>query len=364
MAEEMVVFVQPVRDENASSSSCRWERFMVNISRPILRHKTQQRASCCLFTRRAAFHLQQTLTEDSEDDRRGLKSGSSRQSLNYLLGGMGATLFDPLQEGSIRSHSPIMYEVYTDSTLAFSFSLSLPSISGSNEEKAMNHACGGEGDEEESYGFSVVIDPEDEATLKLNPRLLTETMMHQLLDEGLPITRKIDSWKRVFSIGCDGDGMGTMLHKCKDHKYTVLVVKTMSGHLLGGFATECWNQLLKPGKGNFYGTGQSFLFASHPDVVPGLDPPRDPTKELMIFPWTGNDDYCQLCSTRDNKIAMGGQDGFGIILSDNFFVGCTSRCGTFGNPPLIPNSENGRFDVASFEIYGLVPLSESFCTGV
>jgi hypothetical protein len=46
------------------------------------------------------------------------------------------------------------------------------------------------------------------------------------------------------------------------------LIKTVSGHLLGGLQRESWGR--KKGK-QYYGTGHSFVFCDHQAIIPGYD---------------------------------------------------------------------------------------------
>lgn len=190
------------------------------------------------------------------------------------------------------------------------------------------------------------------------PRILTMPMIQQLLREALPQSLKTARWDRIYAVGRDGDTFYAMLNKCVGFKDTVIVAQTSQGYVLGGYASSPWE---KSGHGrSYFGTGTSFLFASHPEAQPQLnnmmqqeEPKQDDQKPLSIFRWTGSNVYAQACDVEEGVLAMGGEGAFGLIVQDNFSRGCSGYCSTFGNPPLVPG---GHFDVVSFEIYGFPSL--------
>jgi len=249
------------------------------------------------------------------------------------------------------------------------------------------------------------LEPEHPFDLQECPRILNESSLAELR-QALPDSLRHNKWERCFAIGRDGDSMISMLQRTAPYVYTILVGLDTHGHVVGGFCTESWSHTTSSGssvswldasstggslsppqyqsqhnhqyhraqqRGGYYGTGQSFLFASHPDIVPGLDAPRDPNKHFMIYKWTGDNDYCQIIkdggslggssssssSARHrggDHLAMGGKGDFGLIVHDHFISGETGRCATFGNPPLVPS---GHFDMVAFEVYGAVSLFSS-----
>jgi hypothetical protein len=141
-------------------------------------------------------------------------------------------------------------------------------------------------------------------------------------------------------------------------RYTVLVIQTTRGEVLGGFATANWNDKRH---NVYYGNGQSFLFASHPEnspesvLVDGQASTSD-VGSLAVYPWSGENDYCQICDPDQNRIAMGGEGEFGLIVRDNFGFGETGTSRTYRNPPLVAGR---HFEISAFEVYGIVPFSLS-----
>jgi hypothetical protein len=144
-----------------------------------------------------------------------------------------------------------------------------------------------------------------------------------------------------------------MVRNAEPFKYSIVVVKTTSGKILGGFACQKWSIRDEKGQArhDYYGTGQSFVFASHPDnIEEHHDGHIHDSASLHVYKWTGDNDYCQICDSDRRVMCMGGVGEFGWIVSDDFTCGQTGWCGTFGNPPL--TSEH-TFQIADFEIYGL-----------
>jgi hypothetical protein len=205
--------------------------------------------------------------------------------------------------------------------------------------------------------------PESLEDLLHCPRILTEAMVHQL-HSCLPESLTMNPWHRCFAIARDGDSFIKLLDSCSTFTYTLLVIRTVDGQVLGGFASQPWqavpDRITK--QGAYYGTGQSFLFASCPEeIIPGLDAESHAERSLsetplQIFSWTGSNDYCQICDTNRQVICMGGGGDFGWILRDHLTRGQTGHCRTFGNPPLVPG---GSFEVADVEVYGLQSMLDA-----
>lgn len=284
-----------------------------------------------------------------------------------MVGEVGIALFDPLDLKHLSCEIPC--DIRQDAATAplppptLTASISEPNLSHSSPivtikgatspaslTCATEQVCMHFSVEEEHY--PVEIETESASSLRTCPRLLTDSMIQQLHDS-LPDALQMNKWERCFAIGRDGDSFLTFTQFCAPYQYTLIAIKTVSGHLLGGFATESWGGKRK--KHSYYGTGQSFVFCDHPAVLPGYDADLDPTKELSLYSWSGDNNYCQICNSGEQKLAMGGVGDFGLIVQENFNRGQTGRCRTYNNPPLTPDPA-GLFEIESLEVYGMVPL--------
>jgi TLD len=191
------------------------------------------------------------------------------------------------------------------------------------------------------------------------PRILSLAQM-QTLRKYLPESLHERHWDRCFCIGVHGDSFCTLLQKCAPFQYSIVVIRTVTGQVLGGFATATWRIRDENGPGGrhaYYGSGQFFVFASHPAVPSQRHTTTNGTPttfpELTVYPWTGHNDYCQICDVERRVMCMGGVGDFGWIVSDDFTLGQTGPCATFGNPVLCSAPS---FEIADFEIYGLASL--------
>ncbi|CAB9519231.1 Oxidation resistance protein 1 [Seminavis robusta] len=356
-----------------------------NVQEQRRRASSRKRISQTLLTLRAAAEVhyqqqQQSLDED-EETREDFKCGSfddeqdqEHQPDHDDLASLGSALFCPLDPGLLKHHHHRHLHrqeelLTTNSSSSDSNDVVVqepqPQILTrlSSSPLPIIDTMPMDVEEEEKKQDEVVpvqILPEL-GCLATNPRLLSYAMFQQLVTDGVPECLHMNAWERVYSIGRDGDSFRTLLDKCAPYRQSILVVQTTSGYLLGGFVSDAWQE--QDGyhqRHSYYGNGVSFLFASHPATTGGVtsnnnnhDDNED--KPLTIYPWTGSNDFCQICDREKSVIAMGGAGAFGFILEDDFFRGSTDTCGTFGNPPLTLDKD-GIFTVAAMEIYGLVPL--------
>uniref|UniRef100_A0A7S1Z030 Oxidation resistance protein 1 n=1 Tax=Ditylum brightwellii TaxID=49249 RepID=A0A7S1Z030_9STRA len=297
-------------------------------------------------------------------------------SLDHL-GELGVALFSPL-DGAFE----------TDFENITSF---LDCVDTTSTE---NGSCG-DNEDELSYvsedEITIQIRSEDAEILKSSPYILSKDMMQQIADCGLPSTISMKQWVRLYSVSRDGDSFGTFLRNVKGHSFTVLVVQTCRGEIVGGFVDHPWEQQKNVQDGSrYYGTGGSFLFhvkegsrdvrgrhrtlsfcplpifhQSDDDIAEAFaNAPADTDvaecygdhldkDKVIIHKWQGKNNYNQLCHTREGKIAMGGggEDGtFGLCLQDFFGHGSTGACDTYGTTG--PLTRHEHFDVVEFEVYG------------
>mmetsp|Transcript_3350 Transcript_3350/g.5115 ORF Transcript_3350/g.5115 Transcript_3350/m.5115 type:complete len:329 (+) Transcript_3350:245-1231(+) len=188
-------------------------------------------------------------------------------------------------------------------------------------------------DEDSSTGVILRVPDASSCPVLLTPELFLE------LTQALPWTLRHSTWERCFCIARDGDSIQHMLRLCQPYAQTLLVLQTTQGRVLGAFCTGRWQLPQRSKPSHYYGNGQSFLFR----VVSFQD-------DVEIYKWTGTNHYCQLCCSKSGRIAMGGGNGdFGLVLEDNFSVGHSGPCATYGNPPL---AGEPYFEIAALELYG------------
>jgi hypothetical protein len=113
------------------------------------------------------------------------------------------------------------------------------------------------------------------------PRILNDEQFQQIVDEAMPSNLGMYKWRRIFSIAEHGDVFLTFLVKVLTHKFTLLVLKTAGGHVLGGFASEYWKDQEGFAKRHgYFGFGTCFLFSDFPKN-------EDPSKNFSFYKCTG-----------------------------------------------------------------------------
>ena len=230
-----------------------------------------------------------------------------RQKRLENLGEMGMALFSPI-DGAFDSRNEEEHETKD----SFARTTTEIPLDGDNE-------------------IRIHVIPDDDTI----PHLLSESVMKELV-KAMPFTLHGRSWKRLYSITRDGDSFEAFLNGIQKNEYTLVVVQTTRGEILGGFADAAWDLGCRTIDGRFFGTGTSFLFS----LAQG---------PIQIFRWKGVNEYSQLC--RHGCIGMGGGGGsFGLFLQDDFTRGSSGACDTYGNQSPLASSE--CFDILNFEVYG------------
>lgn len=191
------------------------------------------------------------------------------------------------------------------------------------------------------------------------PPILSQEQMREIHRMGLPPSCRLMTWTRAYSLRRDGDYFFTMFNKCKSFKHSLVVVKTTDGDILGGYADTFWGGLNNDGtyqtSKKFFGGGQTFLFASNPDLKENQTENHS-SQSLQFYRWTGENYYSQLCDLERGRLGMGGDGCFGFLIEKDFCVGSTGYCSTFKNPPLT-KGDDGNFFIVDVEVYGFSSLA-------
>jgi hypothetical protein len=319
-----------------NASSILSEKYWEDREQHQLQLTARKRISQCLVQIRAAS---QRSFEWQESIRTSSNQLPSSKRLRLILGDVGSALFAPLDLDEIH---PLEFFDYQTNAI--------------RHWKAKNCQERNPDDRDDEVSLDFEMIPEPQSVLTACPPILNQGMRKQLVSH-LPASVQIMTCHRLFALARDGDSFLSMIHRCNAFNHTLLVIETVEGYILGGYTCFPWGKQACSTGPSYYGSGQSFLFASHPDG----SPIKSQSKELQIFAWTRENDFFQLCNVLDEKLAMGGGGNFGMVVQDNFSRGTTASCSTFGNPALIPLQTNvgGTFEVLNLEIYGFTSMSQS-----
>lgn len=214
------------------------------------------------------------------------------------------------------------------------------------------------------------MEVEDDPDAKSSPPILSYSQLNEI-HTNLPPSVTLMTWSRAYSLNRDGDHFGVMMEKVINYQHTLIVIRTSDGDILGGYADTAWGDLMSARRkrtSGFFGGGKAFLFATKPDTVRvedeisqyemyATDKSQSNTNEISFYPWTGVNEYSQICDVRKGYLGMGGGGSFGWFIQDHFTTGSSGPCLTFRNPSLTKGVD-GHFKVVDLEIYGFKSMSE------
>jgi len=212
-------------------------------------------------------------------------------------------------------------------------------------------------EEDSDEEIHVEVEPEPPTKFRPVAAILTKPLIATFAKSYLPASVGLLKWKRIYSLSRDGDSFHTFLANVERWQKTLLVVRTNREDLFGAYCDDAWGgQKNEMETAAFYGSGQSFLFkistAKSEDVSFAPHQHDSDAEQIVVYKWTGANRYVQLCDPSKKLIAMGGgglTGSFGLCLEDDFSVGSSGHCDTFGNEPL---SSQEHFDVLDFEVWG------------
>ncbi|THV03834.1 TLD-domain-containing protein [Dendrothele bispora CBS 962.96] len=181
----------------------------------------------------------------------------------------------------------------------------------------------------------------------LDTKLADEIRSHLPALSRLPRT-----WNLLYSLDQHGISLNTLYAKCEAQpnlksgsnivtKVGALVaMRDSSDVIFGAYIGDGVHK----GRG-YYGSGESFLW-------------RYDKGNLMVFRWTGKNEYVALCEP--DYLSFGGGDGaYGLYLDESLFDGSSARCPTFDNEPLCSSGpRKGRsvtFECVGLEVWGVGP---------
>jgi len=191
-----------------------------------------------------------------------------------------------------------------------------------------------------------------------SPYILTQTQMNEIAKHVLPETITYCRWRRLYSLGRDGDSFDGCLRIIGTSKRTLMVVRTTKGDVFGGYADAPWHSRHDSSTAKFYGSASSCLYSFSSTKTRNSSSPL--SSPINVYRWTGKNRYIQVCDVSNKMLAFGGggdKGAFGLCLQEDFERGTTGHCETFDNDPLCSSNERTFFDIVDVEFW-------EFLTGV
>jgi len=164
------------------------------------------------------------------------------------------------------------------------------------------------------------VDGESESLRQDDIRRLGECLPARLVGAG---------WRQVFNTSSHGFSLSSLYRKFQEESSpSLIVIEDTQGNVFGALVSCPIRQC-----GNFYGTGESFLFTCRPS--------------WHLYSWAGDNQLFVRGTSAD--LVVGAGDGqFGIWLDSNLYKGRSQSCNTYRNEPL---TSQGDFIVRSVECW-------------
>ena len=138
-----------------------------------------------------------------------------------------------------------------------------------------------------THCYSRIVD-DNAASLHTSPPILSHRAVETLC-ESLPPSLQDRRFLRLFSTSRDGASFATFMRRVRARDSTVIVVKTSSGRIIGGYASNLWSGLSGRGK-RTSSANQCFLFevrqskAQSSSFIPGYEEfSSSPTSTTLDF---------------------------------------------------------------------------------
>jgi len=180
-------------------------------------------------------------------------------------------------------------------------------------------------------------------------RPLLKVRLMEALRGFLPYAVSEENFWLKYSSCRDGNSLLRFKQSVQASQYTLLIIQATDEEdcVFGAFTSTPWRHHNK-----WFGSGQSFLFKR--------------TDTLEVYPYTGDDDLVQYCTSE--MMAVGGGDwsnvsspyskgeksGIGLSIDKDLTGGETYSCATFCNPRLCSKPKN-EYTIEKIEIWALTP---------
>ncbi|XP_043119259.1 oxidation resistance protein 1 isoform X1 [Puntigrus tetrazona] len=182
--------------------------------------------------------------------------------------------------------------------------------------------------EESAPKASVSTEPEG-LTHILNQSVILDAQQVREISKELPPRTIGHTWQLSYSTDKHGASLKTLYRKLGTTDSPVLIlIKDHNQQVFGSFLSHP----LHPSEA-FYGTGETFLFLSHP--------------RFKCFRWTGENSFF-IKGDLDSFAIGGGSGHFGLWVDERLFLGRSSPCFTFNNCSL---SETNDFTILELEAW-------------
>mmetsp|Transcript_17559 Transcript_17559/g.35047 ORF Transcript_17559/g.35047 Transcript_17559/m.35047 type:complete len:324 (+) Transcript_17559:123-1094(+) len=125
------------------------------------------------------------------------------------------------------------------------------------------------------------IDDPNPSTLTTSPPILSPTIIDTLAEDGgLPWSMQDMNWVRIFNLERDGTSFGQFMRSVRNVEHTVIVAKTESGMIVGGYVADVWSG--RKSRAEEERGHNAFLFVVQPPAAPAMT--DDDDNNAGVFP--------------------------------------------------------------------------------
>lgn len=166
--------------------------------------------------------------------------------------------------------------------------------------------------------------------------ILDDDDFSEIVFNGVPVRFHENTLKLLYSTENNGMSLRTLYNRTKNISPSIIAIRDTKQRVFGCYATQSW----KSSSTRYYGTGECFVFGK---------PSQDDNKTMKVFKWSRNNSLFQFTSNSSLAIGGGATSHFALWIDEDLFMGTTSSCSTFDNPPLTQCSENDEENQAKID---------------
>ncbi|KAI6173938.1 Rab-GAP TBC domain-containing protein [Aphelenchoides besseyi] len=165
----------------------------------------------------------------------------------------------------------------------------------------------------------------------------------------LPSRFQLETPVLLFRLSQHGASFTQLWTQIDEAEQSLIIIRSTVGEIFGAYCSASWserNDLRERTKTRYFGTGESFVF-------------KQPKGQLFptIYPWVGRnneqpDNCLQMFMTAGDKfMIIGSGGGDAIAIRNELTRGLSYECETFGNAPLVANTE---FEIDELEVFKVI----------
>lgn len=174
------------------------------------------------------------------------------------------------------------------------------------QRRQADHKCsnGLDGENLDDYADSASIFASVISRSRVFKDIASLAAVHALL----PCHQQVNEWELLFCNHTHGSSLATFSRLCSHKGPNLILIEDTSGAIFGGYASAAW-RAAAGSDGNFFGTGQSFLWRlvdGSGSQIAGLPPREGSVVSAEQYRWT-RVTQGQFMRIAEDSLAMGGR---------------------------------------------------------